>query len=214
MFQARNGEVRCVLGPPCGIPPEFDDEIGYKSSRRVQHIEHNVAGEEFEDVDDDDLGPVAMPESLMPPPSQLKSSFQPVRSLISAPPLPPSITSMPPPQMMPLPYTQHFDAPPHMQPMPPPHAANAAAAVIIAEPQMRNLKKETTRFTPTSLQVSRPSPAIGAAAKHGPVLPGAFPAPSLPSRFTTTNKPKKAKAPAKSADEACEEFLREISDLL
>lgn len=70
---------------------------------------------------------------------------------------------------------------------------------------MRNFKKETTRFVPTALHVGRPDtnkpkPFIPSAVKTQPVM--------------KTRAPTTAKKPGKSADDACDDFLREIQDLL
>jgi hypothetical protein len=78
--------------------------------------------EDYEDIEDDDLAPVAMPDSLLPQ----KSNFQPVRSLISAPPLPPSMTAVPPPSLH---GYQRFAEPPQRQTM-------ATNAVIAAPPEV------------------------------------------------------------------------------
>lgn len=82
-----------------------------------------------------------------------------------------------------------------------PRSTMSSMATISAEPQMRNLKKEVTRFVPTSLHVRRPDTTK--------------PKPLVPSTFTFA----KPRAPAanrvgKSADQACDEFLKEINDLL
>lgn len=67
---------------------------------------------------------------------------------------------------------------------------------------MRNFKKETTKFVPASLQVRRPNnqPKPKAILRH--------PIGQVPTQV------KPANVPGKSADETCDEFLREISDLL
>lgn len=97
-------------GPPCGVPPSFDcDEASVLRSRRVQFAKTapaEAADTEDYDVDDDDMGPVVMPDSLMP----AKPAFQPVRSMISAPLIPPSMA--PPPPAMPPPFQRTFAEPP------------------------------------------------------------------------------------------------------
>ncbi|KAI6223073.1 hypothetical protein M3Y99_01464400 [Aphelenchoides fujianensis] len=181
-------------GPPCGPPVDFDADIDVNRSRRFQPIDRFAHALPDYDVDDDDLGPVAMPDHLLPP----KSAFQPVRTMISAPPIAPQFAPPPPP---PVPrFDQQRRAPPipafSQSPTKP------ADAVISAEPQMRNLTKEATRFMPTALQVTRPSTSK-------PKAP-------LPSSTIPANRPAvKSEAPkgGMSADDKCDEFLREIQDL-
>lgn len=101
--------IICFLGPPCGLPPSFDDDgmsSGTRHARFAGQFSSNY--EDYEDFDDDDLAPVAMPDSLLPQ----KSNFQPVRPLISAPPLPPSMSAVPPPSRH---GYQHFAEPPQRQ---------------------------------------------------------------------------------------------------
>lgn len=83
-------------------------------------------------------------------------------------------------------------------------------AVISAEPALRNMKKEATRFVPTALRVQRAGPAT--ATSHRPIGPNlsGIHKPSRPA----PPKAKPAAQPMKSTDEACEDFLREIADLL
>lgn len=65
---------------------------------------------------------------------------------------------------------------------------------------MRNLKKEATRFVPTALHVTRPDTN-----KPKSLVPNAV------SR--TKPKAAPAKKPGQSADQVCDDFLREIQDL-
>ncbi|KAI6237252.1 hypothetical protein M3Y95_00245600 [Aphelenchoides besseyi] len=185
-------------GPPCGAPVDFDAEPDINRSRRVQFLQRVDHSTNDYDIDEDDLGPVEMPDSLMP----VKSNFQPVRSLISAPPLQGILhpNMAPPPPQAPV-FSRYVE--PQRRPLPTQPMDNktaTAATVISAEPQMRNLKKEATRFMPTALQVTRPSTT-----KPKAFIPNSL----VPNRLTTKSTAK----PSKSADEACDEFLREIQDL-
>jgi hypothetical protein len=85
--------------------------------------------------------------------------------------------------------------------------APATAAVISAEPQMRNMKKEVTRFVPTTLRVQRvpPQPVV-AKPKQTSAIPNRNVVGSISSSGMSSQ--------VKSADEACEEFLKEIEGLL
>ncbi|KAI1722603.1 hypothetical protein Ddc_06770 [Ditylenchus destructor] len=79
--------------------------------------------------------------------------------------------------------------------------------VISAAPQMRNLKKETTKFVPTSLRIPRPNPSQAhrkAPTHHGAAMISA----------NIKAKASNAAATGKSTDEACDDFLREIQGLL
>lgn len=67
---------------------------------------------------------------------------------------------------------------------------------------MRNFKKETTRFVPAALQVRRPSNQP----RQKPI--SRQPIGQAPSQRAD------AAGPSKNADETCEDFLREIADLL
>ena len=78
--------------------------------------------------------------------------------------------------------------------------------VISAEPQMRNLKREATRFIPSSLRVQRP---IATAAGQFPKIPA-----TGTQTIDNKNKRPKAKGPSKSVDEACDEFLKELEGML
>ncbi|KAI6223704.1 hypothetical protein M3Y99_01438300 [Aphelenchoides fujianensis] len=187
-------------GPPCGPPVDFDADIDFNRSRRFQPLDRFAHALPDYDVDDDDLGPVAMPDHLLPP----KSAFQPVRTMISAPPIAPQFAPPPPP---PVPrFDQQRRAPP-TAPLIPAFSQSPtkpADAVISAEPQMRNLTKEATRFMPTALQVTRPSTS-----KPKAPLPA--------STLAAAGRPPAAKSEAPkggmSADDKCDEFLREIQDL-
>lgn len=70
---------------------------------------------------------------------------------------------------------------------------------------MRNIKKETTRFVPTTLRVSRPAPPV--------VNRKAI---RIENNIFLHTRPKQQNSQqfVKSADETCNEFLREIQDLL
>ncbi|KAI6223656.1 hypothetical protein M3Y99_01440000 [Aphelenchoides fujianensis] len=185
-------------GPPCGPPVDFDADIDVSRSRRFQPVDRFAHALPDYDVDDDDLGPVAMPDHLLPP----KSAFQPVRTMISAPPIAPQFAPPPPPPV------PRFDQQRRVAPTAPLIPAfsqsptKPADAVISAEPQMRNLTKEATRFMPTALQVTRPSTS-----KPKAPLPTSTIAPNRPAA--------KSEAPkgGMSADDKCDEFLREIQDL-
>lgn len=195
------------LGPPCGLPPSFDDDVVQNTARNVQFAGNfSTNYEDYEDFEDDDLAPVAMPESLM----AHRSNFQPVRSLISAPPLPPSMhNAVPPPSS--IPGYQRYAEPPQRQhfqntiitvsPEVLPRSTMSAVATISAEPQMRNLKKEATRFVPTALHVNKPGTA-----KPKPLVP------NVVSRTTAKPAPKPTTSTGKSADKV-DDFLKEISDL-
>ncbi|CAD5225167.1 unnamed protein product [Bursaphelenchus okinawaensis] len=207
-------------GPPSGVPPNFDDDLDISRSRKPEYLKQPEAEPDWDDydVDDDDMGPVPIPDELMP----LQSGFPPVRSMVSAPIIPPNMAPPPPP--MPPNFvrpsfdpTRRFGGPPPIHkpintfarpPVPaqrpslaPPTASGEA--VISAAPQMRNFKKETTKFVPAALQVRRPATQF----KPKPISRKPVGKPRQQQADT-------APAVAGSADKACDDFLREISDLL
>jgi hypothetical protein len=67
---------------------------------------------------------------------------------------------------------------------------------------MRNIKKETTRFVPTALHVTRPD-----SSKPKPMVPNAVSRPVVKPKAAPANKG------GKSADQACDEFLKELDGL-
>uniref|UniRef100_A0A1I7RSQ0 EKA-like protein n=1 Tax=Bursaphelenchus xylophilus TaxID=6326 RepID=A0A1I7RSQ0_BURXY len=75
--------------------------------------------------------------------------------------------------------------------------------VISAAPQMRNFKKETTKFVPAALQVRRPA-----------TQPKSKPISRTPIGQSGGQIIAAPAVGGKSADQTCDEFLREISDLL
>lgn len=91
--------------------------------------------------------------------------------------------------------------------------------IITAGPQMRNVKKETTRFVPTAVKIQRPVvPTV-----VGPKIPTssvAGPTKLVPrsSQIKTNQKQTKSINSAidatKSVDEACDDFLKELDGLL
>uniref|UniRef100_A0A915E1I1 WW domain-binding protein 11 n=1 Tax=Ditylenchus dipsaci TaxID=166011 RepID=A0A915E1I1_9BILA len=72
--------------------------------------------------------------------------------------------------------------------------------IISAAPQMRNLKRETTRFVPTALRVSRPAPPVVKAMSGGTIIP---------NKKNNSGQAKQNPAAAKSTDQAYDEFLKE-----
>lgn len=70
---------------------------------------------------------------------------------------------------------------------------------------MRNLKREATRFVPSTLRVPRPQPS-----SIGPKIPSI----AAPGTQIIPKKKKLNRQTGKSVDEACDEFLKEIGGLL
>ena len=98
-----------------------------------------------------------------------------------------------------------------------PQSSASGETVISAAPQMRNIKREATRFVPTAVKIGKPVvPTV-----IGPKIPTssvAGPTKLLP-RSQTKSKPKPTGQSAagggmKSVDEACDEFLKELDGLL
>lgn len=116
-------------GPPCGVPPSFDEDlVDINRPRRTQVFAQPEPEQEYDedyDIDDDDMGPVEMPDELLAE----KSSFQPVRSMISAPIIPPNMAPPPPP--MPPTFNRGYQE--HM----PPNYNNAPPASYV--PPMRQV---------------------------------------------------------------------------
>lgn len=86
-----------------------------------------------------------------------------------------------------------------------PSVDSAQSTIISAEPQMRNLKREATRFVPSTLRVPRPQPT-----SIGPKIPSI----AAPGTQIIPKKKKLNRQTGKSVDEACDEFLKEIGGLL
>lgn len=82
----------------------------------------------------------------------------------------------------------------------------ASDPVISGAPQLRNIRKETTRFVPTqTLRVNRPTAST----------PRKLTINSNQSMFKGQQSyQKKPSNDNKSTDKACDDFLREIQDLL
>lgn len=85
--------------------------------------------------------------------------------------------------------------------------SSTGSATISAAPQMRNIKQETTRFVPTSLKVTRPTPPV--VNKKLVIAENE----TFIHKQKTSNKQVNQKF-VKTTDEACDDFLREIQDLL
>lgn len=88
----------------------------------------------------------------------------------------------------------------------------AEVATISAGPQMRNIRREATRFVPTAVKIQRPlvhpPPAASAnAASIGPRVP-------IASAHRTTSTISVKQQRTKTADEACDDFLRELQGIL
>ncbi|KAL3068460.1 hypothetical protein niasHT_030751 [Heterodera trifolii] len=95
-------------------------------------------------------------------------------------------------------------------------AAAAEQAIISAGPQMRNIRREATRFVPTAVKIQRPL-------VHAPTVSATGIGPRVPTMGSTTAgrlMPQKVLAKkqqpkrTKTTDEACDEFLRELEGLL
>ncbi|PAV59925.1 hypothetical protein WR25_17385 [Diploscapter pachys] len=201
-------------GPPCGPPIELSDSEGE---------------DELENPDDDDLAPVPIPD--FDAPSQSSSaerlSFTPMpTSMRRVPPPPPG--SMPPP--MPLRYNP-MGLPPDMPPGGGFHpmrggpmissgaviasapvirrqfadsgrgsgggAPSSGPAVVTAEPQLRNLRQETVKLVPAVLKRKPPTQTVRK--------------PAVPIRKPQANQ---GTDQAKSTDDAYNDFMKEISDLM
>lgn len=90
--------------------------------------------------------------------------------------------------------------------------------IISGAPQMRNIKREATRFVPTAVKIQRPL----VASTIGPRIPASAGSKLVPPRTTTTaagQRPKTGKGAqqpgaGKSVDQACDDFLKELEGLL
>lgn len=88
------------------------------------------------------------------------------------------------------------------------NAPSSSSATISAAPQMRNIKQETTRFIPTALKVTRPTPPVVVNKKLVVAENETF------IHKQPKSKPQNNQKFLKTTDETCDEFLREIQDLL
>ncbi|VDO43551.1 unnamed protein product [Onchocerca flexuosa] len=172
-------------GPPCGLPPligyEDDDETPSKRRVRFEEDISNTIVRDNVEAADDDFGPVEIPmevlehgqvdgDSMRSAP--MLAPIIPQQPLLRAPPLPPNM--LPPPPRLPLrvpPPPPHFRMPiPFIRPPGTSSVISAepivrrpggtstkdsGEATISAEPKLRDLTKEVTKFVPTTLRVNR-----------------------------------------------------------
>ncbi|EPB79785.1 hypothetical protein ANCCEY_01159 [Ancylostoma ceylanicum] len=179
-------------GPPCGIPPELSDSEGEGDEHDPYHVPLPA---------DDDLAPVIIPDFDAP---NKFPKFPPVMPLRQPPgppppgPVPPRFNPMGIP-MPPLPAAPSdagaviSSAPVIRRDREQPVIGPQAPTVVSAAPQLRNLRKETVKLVPVVLKRKpagvRPKPAI-----------------RRPQTEATQQ--------AKTTDEAYNEFMKELADLI
>ncbi|VDL68843.1 unnamed protein product, partial [Nippostrongylus brasiliensis] len=181
-------------GPPCGIPPDLSDSEGEGDEHDPYHVPIPA---------DDDLAPVIIPDFDGP---NKFPKFPPVMPLRQPPgpppgPVPPRFNPMGIP-MPPLPAPVPIDgggavissAPVIRKDRDqPPVIGPQAPTVVSAAPQLRNLRKETVKLVPVVLKRKptgiRPKPAV-----------------RRPQTEATQQ--------AKTTDEAYNEFMKEMADLI
>ncbi|MCP9265936.1 WW domain-binding protein 11 [Dirofilaria immitis] len=172
----------CGLPPLIGYEDDDDDETPSKRRVRFEEDVSNSTVRDNVEATDDDFGPVEIPMEVLEH-SQIANGdtmrsapmlapIIPQQPLLRAPPIPPNM--LPPPPRLPLrvpPPPPHFRMPiPFIRPpgtssvisaepiVRRPGGASAkdnGEATISAEPKLRDLTKEVTKFVPTALRVNR-----------------------------------------------------------
>ncbi|EJW83587.1 hypothetical protein WUBG_05502 [Wuchereria bancrofti] len=214
--------------PPLICYDDDDDNDEMPSKRRVR-FEEDVSNSFIRDnveAADDDFGPVEIPMEVLEH-SQLTdvdnarsvsmlAPIIPQQPLLRAPPLPPNM--LPPPPRLPLrvPPPPHFrmsipfirppgtssviSAEPVVRRTGGAPVKDSGEATISAEPKLRDLTKEVTKFVPTALRVNRskqqPKKTINKFNMMGIQIESA------------------QRKEAKDTDEAYADFMNEISSLL
>ncbi|VIO86856.1 Uncharacterized protein BM_BM3805 [Brugia malayi] len=208
----------------------YDDDNDEMPSKRRVRFEEDVSNSFIRDnveAADDDFGPVEIPMEVLEH-NQLTdvdnarsvsmlAPIIPQQPLLRAPPLPPNM--LPPPPRLPLrvpPPPPHFRMPiPFIRPPGTSSVISAepvvrrtggapmkdsGEATISAEPKLRDLTKEVTKFVPTALRVNRskqqPKKTINKFNMMGIQIESA------------------QRKEAKDTDEAYADFMNEISSLL
>ncbi|VDK79159.1 unnamed protein product [Litomosoides sigmodontis] len=215
----------CGLPPLIGYDDD-DDEIPSKRRVRFEEDVSNSFVRDSIEAPDDDFGPVEIPMEVLQH-NQIADADSarsipilapiiPQQPLLRAPPLPPNM--LPPPPRLPLrvpPPPPHFRMP--ISFMRPPGASSVISAepivrrtgvpmkdngeaTISAEPKLRDLTKEVTKFVPTALRVNR--------SKYQPKR--------TISKFNMMGIQIESaqRKEAKDTDEAYADFMSEISSLL
>ncbi|VDK52397.1 unnamed protein product [Cylicostephanus goldi] len=176
-------------GPPCGIPPDLSDSEGEGDD--PYHVPIPA---------DDDLAPVIIPDFDGPNKFPKFPPVLPLRQPPGPPPLgpvPPRFNPMgipmPPIPTAPDPSAVISSAPVIRRDREAPVIGPQAPTVVSAAPQLRNLRKETVKLVPVVLKRKpagvRPKPAI-----------------RRPQTEATQQ--------AKTTDEAYNEFMKELADLI
>ncbi|KAK5979271.1 hypothetical protein GCK32_000658 [Trichostrongylus colubriformis] len=187
-------------GPPCGIPPDLSDSEGEGEN---EHDPYHVPLPA-----DDDLAPVIIPDFDGPNKFPKFPPIMPLRQPPGPPPgpVPPRFNPMgipmpPMPAPAPAPASQNDGGGAVISSAPvirrdreqPPVIGPQAPTVVSAAPQLRNLRKETVKLVPVVLKRKptgvRPKPAI-----------------RRPQTEATQQ--------AKTTDEAYNEFMKEMADLI
>ncbi|KAJ1370727.1 hypothetical protein KIN20_032526 [Parelaphostrongylus tenuis] len=178
-------------GPPCGLPPELSDSEGEGDA---EHDPYHVPLPA-----EDDLAPVIIPD-FDAPKFQKYAPVMPLRQPPGPPPgpVPPRFNPMGIP-MPPMPVPSNdggaviSSAPVIRKDREQTQIGPQAPSVVSAAPQLRNLRKETVKLVPVVLKRKptgvRPKPAI-----------------RRPQTEATQQ--------AKTTDEAYNEFMKEMADLI
>nr|CDJ83153.1 WW domain-binding protein 11 [Haemonchus contortus] len=187
-------------GPPCGIPPDLSDSEGEGEN---DHDPYHVPLPA-----DDDLAPVIIPDFDAPNKFPKFSNAIPLRQPPGPLPIPvpprfnPMGIPIPPmPGPAPAPLTQNDGGGAVISSAPvirrdreqPPVIGPQAPTTVSAAPQLRNLRKETVKLVPVVL-------------KRKPT--GVRPKPTIRRPQT------EATQQAKTTDEAYNEFMKEMADLI